>query len=126
MKTGRKSILIIEDDDFIRYMLEKYFKGYYPVLLAVDGEDGIDLYEKHRKEVGFIITDVMMPGICGDDVVEYVREKDENIPIICITAFCEEDTVKKIMNYRKVKIIKKPFNPIKLHSEMRIMMSETN
>jgi CheY-like chemotaxis protein len=123
METRKKSILIIEDNKIIRGVIKDWLEGHFTVLAAADGEEGINLYEKHREELDLIITDIMMPRICGDGVVEYVREQDKNIPILCITGECEEDTRKKIMSFEKVKIIGKPFTESELNQAIQIMLS---
>jgi CheY-like chemotaxis protein len=126
VELNEKTILLIEDNKIVREMLHEYLKDYFNTFVASDGEEGINLYEKHKDKIDFIITDIMMPGICGDGVVEYVREKNKNIPILCITGACEEDTMKKIMSYENVKIIGKPFTTSGLHSEIQTMMNKEN
>ena len=126
MKPNGKSILLIDDSKVVREMLQEYFQDHFTVFVASDGEEGISLYEKHKDEIGFIVTDIMMPLICGDGVVEYVRSKDENIPILCITGSCDEEIINKIMSYKNVKIIQKPFTPSGLHGVIQTMVNEEN
>ncbi len=86
----RLSLLYIEDNTQARTetieMLGIFFKD---ITAAVDGDDGIQKYEKGKFDL--IITDIRMPGRDGFSMIQQIRETDNEIPIIIVTAHDETD-----------------------------------
>ena len=79
-----KSILIVEDDNNIAYLLRLYLeKEGYQATIAADGTQGIDLYRKLRPDL--VLLDVMMPGVDGWGVLRAIRQ-DSQTPVIMLTA----------------------------------------
>ncbi|BBI36470.1 response regulator transcription factor [Cohnella abietis] len=81
-------ILVMEDDAAIRQLLEQFLSSQgYIVTAASDGIEGLQLWNKNRYDM--VISDVMMPGLSGTDVIRIVRQQS-NVPIILLTALNEE------------------------------------
>jgi two-component system alkaline phosphatase synthesis response regulator PhoP len=86
-----KTILIIDDEDDIREILDYNLrKEGFNVLLASNGKDGIKMVEKHSPDL--IVLDVMMPEMDGIEVCEQIRllPNTENIRICFLTARSED------------------------------------
>jgi len=78
-------ILVVEDDRFLRDIIEKNLtRNGYDVLQAENGKIGLDIYENNH--IDLIITDIMMPVMDGNQLVKSVRYQDSDIPIIMLTA----------------------------------------
>jgi len=81
----RPCILIAEDHQDAREMLATLLRAHgYPVLQAKDGDQAIDLFDRHRPQLA--ILDMMMPKMGGYPVLEHFRDKSDAPPIIMITA----------------------------------------
>ncbi len=80
-----KRILIVDDDDEIRELLEFDIaqNGYF-VDTAVDGKDGLN--KALNNSYDLIILDVMMPKMNGFDVCQNIRQAKLSIPILMLTA----------------------------------------
>ena len=78
------SVLVIDDDDQIRELLEMYLKadGHY-VILASSGSEGIVLFDQNRFDL--VITDVVMPNGGGIEVIMHIHRTGEGTPIIAIS-----------------------------------------
>ncbi|MCK5718032.1 MAG: response regulator [Thiomargarita sp.] len=79
-------ILVIDDDDIVRESLEIFLsKEGYQVLIADNGEDGLQLARKMHPDV--ITLDVMMPGMDGWEVLSKLKADPElaHIPVIMLT-----------------------------------------
>jgi DNA-binding response OmpR family regulator len=89
MTKMKETILIIEDDPSISKGLEKNlrFEG-FSVLAAADGELGLEL--ALDKTPDLILLDVMMPKMNGFEVLEELKRRDIEIPVIMLTAKGEE------------------------------------
>ena len=83
-------ILIADDNKQITMILSSYAKKEgYEVLIAYDGEQALELFSAHRKDIVMVLLDVMMPKLDGFDVCKALR-KISMVPIIMITARGED------------------------------------
>ena len=83
-------VLVVDDELDIRSILSDFLPGEgYQVLLAVNGEEAIDLAKKEIPQV--ILLDVRMPGIDGVETCRRLKAEEETkfIPVIMITAYTD-------------------------------------
>lgn len=73
-------------------------------------EDGIDALIKIAKNnYDLVISDYDMPNLDGMKLIETIKNKNLNIPVIMITASKKDDVEEKALSYGAVDFIKKPF-----------------
>ena len=60
-------------------------------------------------DVRFIITDQMMPGIKGNEIIEIIQKLNPEITCILLTGYTQLETIKELEQSQKVKIISKPW-----------------
>jgi DNA-binding response OmpR family regulator len=74
-----KRILLIEDDDNVRFSLEEYLKDQgYRVITAENGRIGLELWERENPDL--ILTDLRMPELSGFEVIEAVSAPGSRAP----------------------------------------------
>ena len=80
-------ILIADDNQQITSILANYARkeGFEP-LVALDGQQALELFEQHEKNIDVVLLDVMMPKMDGYELVRSIRESGSSIPIMMITA----------------------------------------
>jgi len=84
-KNNRK-ILIVDDDQTILHLLRRFFIGEgLEVLVAKDGLEAIGRLKTQRPAI--VLTDLKMPGLPGGDLIRFIHQKMEGIPIIVMTAY---------------------------------------
>jgi DNA-binding response OmpR family regulator len=85
MKNSDVRVLMVEDDDSLGSILREYLmlKG-YQVVHAKDGMEALEVYEKDKFDI--CLLDVMMPKLDGFNVAKKIRENDEYVPIVFVTA----------------------------------------
>jgi two-component system response regulator PilR (NtrC family) len=105
-RTG--SILVIDDEDIMREILEALLtrEGYH-VRLAASGEEGLELAKSAPFDAA--IVDVMMPGIDGIATLDELKKIDEELPVLMITAFASVETAISAMKRGAFDYITKPF-----------------
>ncbi len=83
-----KRVLVVDDEAFIRVLLvqtlEELEDAGVEILLASDGQEGLDLALSERPDLVFL--DVMMPKLSGYEVCSRIKEFDESIYVILLTA----------------------------------------
>ena len=107
--TSNGSIIVVDDNDSIRDLLKNLLisEGY----TVVTADNGTDALSK-LKQINFdlVISDIMMPGLSGLDLLTRVRELDADLPMVMITGFPSIDTAVKVIKEGATDFITKPFN----------------
>ncbi len=102
-------ILLVEDDPNFGAVLKNYLElNDYDVKLCPDGFSGYDQFASGKFEI--CILDVMMPRKDGFTLAKEIRDKDEQIPIIFLTAKTMKDDMLKGFNVGADDYITKPFD----------------
>ena len=103
------NILIIDDDDGLRYSLKRVLSGRnYDVLEADSGEAGLVVAEQHGPQV--ILLDNRMPGMSGIEALQHLRCANPNAMIILMTAYGTTQTTIEAMKFGAFDYIMKPFD----------------
>ncbi len=99
-------ILVIDDDQGIRYLLETVFrrKG-YDVVLAENGQKGLELFRHKQPDV--IVLDLKMPGMDGVAVLQHIRSLNRDQPVIMFTGAWTSKTEQQIRALGITEIVKK-------------------
>jgi len=104
-----RTILIVDDEqsmrDFLKILLMK--EG-YSVITAADGEEALEALE--NKTVDLVVSDIRMPSMSGLELLETIRERDVDLPVIMITAFASPNDAVQAMKNGAYDYISKPFN----------------
>jgi two-component system response regulator (stage 0 sporulation protein F) len=79
-------ILLVEDQPHQRMLYEQELSDEgYDVLTASNGRDALELFERHHPQL--VVTDILLPGMNGIEVMERILEIDRNTPIIVHSAY---------------------------------------
>ncbi|MGE0052549.1 MAG: EAL domain-containing protein [Arcobacter sp.] len=106
-------ILYIEDDKIVADSVSRTLQLLnQKIFTAYDGEEALGIIEKNPIDI--IITDIRMPKLNGINLVEKLRQKDLDIPVIITTAFNEIDYLKKAIELSIESFIEKPIDLRKL------------
>lgn len=110
--TGKRKILVIEDNQLSREMLCTLLEDKYEIFTAENGEIGLNILEKYYKELSLILLDVQMPVCNGFEFLKRVGEDSllSNVPIIVITVNNGTDTELDCLNLGASDFITKPYN----------------
>lgn len=102
-------ILVVDDDAMLRNLLVDVLthEGYI-VDVAACGEDALARLDV--QPVDLVITDVVMPGISGVDVLRNARRKFPDLDVIVMTGYASVDTAIRSIRLGAVDYITKPFN----------------
>ena len=100
-----KRILIVDDDMHIGNMLEEILIGEgYGVLRAYSGTEALLLLSSERPDL--ILLDLMLPGVCGEDVLQKIRD----IPVIVVSAKVDVESKVDLLLGGAADYITKPFD----------------
>lgn len=120
----KNRIVYVEDDDDIREvgLLALEHVGQFDVLACASGEEAVDKAVDFKPDL--VLLDVMMPGMDGIETFERLRQKPElsAIPIVFMTAKVHNDEVARYREMGANGVIPKPFEPMTLCDEIRLIM----
>lgn len=119
----KRKVLIAEDETLMADVLGDYFKsGGYETACIKNGLDVLDAFD--REEFDLILLDVMLPELDGFSICRYIR-KTSDVPIIMITARCDEED--KLAGYEAGAddYVTKPFSPRVLTAKADALLRRT-
>ena len=120
--TGR--VLIVDDEKMIRDAVSAYFtKMGCRTLLADNGRTALELFEK--EPVDFVILDLMLPGMSGEEVCNEIRKKS-GVPIIMLTAKTAEENILNGLRIGADDYVTKPFSVKELYARMEAVTRREN
>ncbi len=126
-------ILLIDDDELLRETLQQMLElDGHRVTLAVDGTEGIARFEERlaNKGPGFdlVITDILMPGLDGTEVIVKLRQQGATLPIIAISGgrrmLSPRFSLETAQLVGATSPLAKPFSRAVLQSEITKALSE--
>ncbi len=105
-------ILIVDDDESVRLAMRRTLRDLDSDVITVpDAATGLELIRNAASAFSLIISDQMMPGICGTEFLEQVRQISPHSIRYLITAFTRMDTIVDAVNKGAVqRFISKPWN----------------
>jgi two-component system cell cycle sensor histidine kinase/response regulator CckA len=106
--TARRLILVIDDDDIVRRSLRRYLEYHdYNVVMAENGEEGLEIFKQRRDEIGLIVLDLSMPKMSGAEVLETIRSLDSGVGVVVVSGFATEKAALPGVDH----VLQKPFEP---------------
>lgn len=108
-----KTILVVDDSNITRNLIEKVYKDQYKVLMAANGREAIDVVDAMPEgSIVAILLDLNMPDLDGFAVLDYFKEKGlfEKIPVSIITGDSSKATINRVFTYNIVDVLIKPFS----------------
>lgn len=113
------TVLYVEDDDNIRTSLSNIFKKVFDeVIICNDGDVGINQFKSYTQEkntkINLIVSDINMPNKNGIEMVQEIRELNQDIPIIFTTAHGETDYLMEAIKLKISYYALKPINTSEL------------
>ncbi|MEM5813435.1 MAG: response regulator [Candidatus Aenigmatarchaeota archaeon] len=114
-----EKILVVDDEIFIRNMLSSMLKdlGYIPIT-AENGKFALEVIERENPDI--VIMDVEMPEMDGITAVRKIKEKRNDIIILMLTAYGDEETMKKCAEAGADDFLIKPIELIRLSSRLEL------
>ncbi|WP_181347577.1 response regulator [Thalassobacillus sp. CUG 92003] len=120
------NILIIDDDQSLRFMLEEICKhAKWDSQAAVNGKQGVELFHKHQFDL--ILVDYHMPEMDGMQTVREIRKHNHNVPILVLTVDERQEVADRMLeegaNDFALKPVKAPdiISRIQLHVQLANM-----
>ncbi len=96
----------------------------YRVITALNGEDALELYEKHGQGISLVILDFMMPGMGGRECLRALLTMDLKARVLVASGGLKEGMAKDLIAEGAKGVIRKPFDIAKLMEQIRKILDE--
>ncbi len=113
----KELIYIVEDDEGMREVYQGAFEDAYEIKLFENGKDFF--YTFAVKKPDLVILDIMLPVMDGFTILTKIREMDERIPVICVSAKSDEVSFVKGLNRGADDYMAKPFSVLELMARVK-------
>ncbi|MCP4685689.1 MAG: response regulator, partial [bacterium] len=122
LANGKYTALLVDDEPAILELLESFLalERYIP-LTATTAEEAMEILEKNTVDI--IVTDIMLPGMSGIELLSKVKESYSHIPVILITGFSGRYTPRDAISMGADGYFAKPFHNIELIYTLRRALS---
>lgn len=114
------TVLLVDDEASIHFTVGLFLReaGYF-VDTAIDGRAGLRKF--HKGSWDLIITDLVMPGMGGEEFAQEIRKLSPAIPIILITGFLKPQTRVELFD----EVLEKPFAEVHLLEAMERLLGHS-
>jgi DNA-binding response OmpR family regulator len=109
-KTGQKTILIVEDEELMLRLVEKFFSRHgYRVITACDGEQALDIYHSRQREIDAVLLDVRLPRMTGEEVYRRMTSQNAAVKIVMASGFLEPQLRAEMTRAGVKHLVDKPY-----------------
>jgi DNA-binding response OmpR family regulator len=117
---GSETILVVEDDEMIRNLVQKVLRANgYTVLVAANGGDAERVSGQHEGPIHLLMTDVVLPGLNGREVARRVVAARAGIRVLYLSGYTDDAIVHHGVLESGVEFLQKPFTPAVLGRKVR-------
>jgi DNA-binding NtrC family response regulator len=109
-KRAPETVLLVEDEPGVRQLAKRVLDNAgYRVLAAANGDDAEKLFVRHPEAIDLVVTDVIMPGCGGPELLRRLRLQAPAIKVLYMSGYTEQSAVHKTGIARGLPFVEKPF-----------------
>ncbi|WP_108807957.1 response regulator [Aquimarina spinulae] len=113
------NVLLVEDNKVNQLITEKIISNYgFYCDSANDGKEAVDMVKKNKYSM--ILMDIMMPKMDGFEATKYIKQFDQGIPIVALTAISEKLNREKFNEVGIYTVLNKPVDPELLYETIMV------
>lgn len=117
MNEKKKLIYAVEDDEGIGELYQGALEDDYDVRIFPDGAGFLTAFSENKPDL--VILDIMLPDMDGYSILVKIREKDERLPVVIVSAKGDELSLVKGLNKGADDYIVKPFSILELRARIK-------
>jgi signal transduction histidine kinase len=117
--SGKETILIVEDEEILRSFSSQMLTDLgYNVLLALDGEEALVIFQENMEMIDLVVSDMIMPKKSGIELFNDLKKIKPDVKFILVTGYCLEEAEGRILRNMEA-ILMKPYTIEKIAALIR-------
>ncbi|MBA3580152.1 MAG: response regulator [Gemmatimonadaceae bacterium] len=110
-----ETLLVVEDESSVRDLTTRILReAGYRVLIADNGADARLLFNRHPAGVDLVLTDVVMPGMGGPELLAHLHKENPALPVLYMSGYTEQSVATRAGFDRGIPFLQKPFTSAEL------------
>jgi signal transduction histidine kinase/CheY-like chemotaxis protein len=125
MAHGNETILVVDDDDSIRNMILDTLKPLgYTMLEASCAAEALELSSFFANKIDLVLSDIIMPGMNGPQLVESIKENQPNIKVIMMSGYTDNVITQQGALQNNYTLLSKPLLPTTIAVKIRNILDD--
>jgi two-component system, cell cycle sensor histidine kinase and response regulator CckA len=117
---GAGTVLLVDDEETIRAVGKRMLERLgFLVLTATDGLGALDVFRAHEDEIDFVLLDLTMPHMDGEEAYRELRRIDPHVRVVLSSGYTESDLASRFMGKGLLGFIQKPYTLAELRDRLR-------
>lgn len=124
--TGTGLALVVDDEEMVRTVTAKLLERFgFRTVTANDGADGVAAFTRHHHELAFVLTDLAMPRMSGDEAITEMRRINKAVPILLMSGYPEKMGPDHFAKANPSALLAKPIRPEVLRQTLRQVLTKS-
>lgn len=108
---GKGTVLLVDDEEKVRDICRKMLEHLgFDVLVAGDGREALQVYERHRGKISCVLLDLTMPRMDGNETLRELRRLDPEACVVMCSGYDSRDVVRNAGQEGLAGFIQKPYD----------------
>jgi len=121
---GEGVILLVEDEETVRNVTRRLLEVLgFEVEVAVNGNEGWKTFQENAGRYRLVMADMTMPGMSGEELLERIRQRNDDLPVLITSGFDELETQPHYLGGEKTSFLSKPFGITELRQQLSELLS---
>jgi CheY-like chemotaxis protein len=117
---GSETVLLVEDEPAVREMTQAALQRHgYTVLPAASGAEALEIARANHGAISVVLTDVVMPGMSGLQLVERLREDQPSLAALFMSGYTSDAVLRHGIETGEADFLQKPFSTAALAAKLR-------
>ncbi|MFT3866872.1 MAG: PAS domain S-box protein [Nibricoccus sp.] len=105
------AVLVVDDEETVREVMARILASLgYTVILAVDGQDGVEQFRMNHQFLKLVLLDLTMPKLDGSQAFAAIRGIDADVPVMLMSGYSEQEATALFSGQGLAGFIQKPFD----------------
>jgi CheY-like chemotaxis protein len=118
-------VLLVEDDDRVRQLTRRILEQYgFGTLEARSGAEALALLDAASRRVDAVVSDVMMPGMNGRELIGRLRLRRPDLPVLFLSGYTGDEVSDEVRAHPHQAFLQKPFSPEALAAVLEDLLAD--